>query len=186
MIFALLLWSETKPTVSPRYACTCPLENHWAKLIPKLKIHENSGSFYCFANAEENYIHKWAEQCIQEGVNYPGFLEKYKGDQKDYVEVKSGMSCYSAMAGNTHCCHRKDEMVVLLGLNPWERCASFKGKKQKDSRRAEVLWASCSMKPERKICMSTIPLWQCTRRLRWKHTYLPPEHLLAVVHGTTF
>lgn len=41
-----------------------------------MKVHENFDSFCCFSeNAEGDYSYKWAEECIQEGVFHPGFVE---------------------------------------------------------------------------------------------------------------
>lgn len=145
--------------MSPRYACTCLVENHLAKWVPKLNVHENFGSFYCFANAEENYLHKWGELCIQEGVDHPGFLElKSRNGPKGCCTGEWIVGCVviQQWEGIYIFCLRKQEMVVLLGLNPWEKCASFKGKKQKGSWRDEVQWVSYNMKPERKICMTSI------------------------------
>lgn len=88
--------------------------------------------------------------CRSPGVSRIG---KQKGTKRTLYRWIVGCVVIQQWEGIYIFCQRKHEMVVLLGLNPWEKCASFKGKKQKGSWRDEVQWVSYNTKPERKILM---------------------------------
>lgn len=120
-----MVWKQTHSISEVCLYMSCG--KPFGKRVPKLNVHENFGSFYCFANAEGNCIHKCAEECIQEGVDHPSpgasRLEKQKGSKGWIV----GCIVIQPWEGIYISCHKKHEMVVLL-VNLWEKCVSFKGK----------------------------------------------------------